>query len=95
MRRAVAAAVVALGLIGAVGAAEAAWSAVAGPATAGATSPGTARSEVDVHVARPGDTLWSIADTHRGDVGQSSYVDALVRINGGASIVAGQLVRLP
>ncbi|MEM8746425.1 MAG: LysM domain-containing protein [Actinomycetota bacterium] len=95
VRRAVAAAFLVLGLVGAAGAAEVAWSALAGPTTAGATSSDTPRSEVEIHVARPGDTLWSIADTHRGDVGQSSYVDALVRINGGAGIVAGQPVRLP
>ena len=47
------------------------------------------------HVARPGDTLWSIADAYRGEVSHARYVDALVRLNGGASIQAGQAVALP
>ncbi len=49
----------------------------------------------DVHVAREGDTLWSIADPHRGDVGRDRFVDALVDLNGGTSIHIGQAVRLP
>ena len=48
-----------------------------------------------LHVAQPGDTLWSIAERYRGDVGKGRYVDALVEINGGASIQIGQAVRLP
>ena len=48
-----------------------------------------------VHVAQPGDTLWSIADRYRGDVGQGRFVDALVDLNGGAAIQIGQAVRLP
>jgi LysM repeat protein len=45
--------------------------------------------------ALPGDTLWSIAETHHGAVVLTRYVDELVRLNGGASIQAGQAVRLP
>jgi Tfp pilus assembly protein FimV len=48
-----------------------------------------------VHVAAAGDTLWSIADRYRGDVGRDRYVDALVALNGGTSILVGQAVRLP
>jgi Tfp pilus assembly protein FimV len=48
-----------------------------------------------VHVAVPGDSLWSIAELHRGDVGRDRYVDALVALNGGTVIQAGQAVRLP
>ena len=48
-----------------------------------------------VHVARDGDTLWSIADAHRGTVPRGRFVDALVELNGGASIVIGQAVLLP
>jgi LysM repeat protein len=48
-----------------------------------------------VHVAQPGDTLWSIADRYRGDVGHGRFVDALVDLNGGAAIQIGQAVRLP
>jgi Tfp pilus assembly protein FimV len=46
-------------------------------------------------VARPGDNLWSIAEAHRGDVGVRRYVDALIDLNGGPSIQAGQRVLLP
>ena len=48
-----------------------------------------------VHVATPGDTLWSIAELYRGDIDHARYVDALVNLNGGAGIQAGQAVRLP
>lgn len=54
-----------------------------------------ARTVPAVHVAAPGDTLWSIADLYRGDIGHARYVDALVDLNGGAGIQAGQAVRLP
>ena len=47
------------------------------------------------HVAQPGDTLWSIADRYRGDVGQDRFVDALIDANGGTVIQIGQAVRLP
>ncbi len=50
---------------------------------------------VRVHVAQPGDTLWSIADRYRGEVGQNRFVDALVDVNGGTAIQVGQAVRLP
>jgi LysM repeat protein len=46
-------------------------------------------------VARPGDTLWSIAETYRGSISITRYVDLLVRVNGGPSIEAGQVVVLP
>lgn len=47
------------------------------------------------HVARSGDTLWSIADEYRGDVGRNRYIDALVDLNGSTSIHIGQPVQLP
>ena len=50
---------------------------------------------VRTHVAEPGDTLWSIADRYRGDVGQGRFVDALIDANGGTVIQIGQAVRLP
>lgn len=51
---------------------------------------------VRVHVAEAGDTLWSIADRYRGEVGQGRYVDALIDLNGGTTVIqAGQAVRLP
>ena len=48
-----------------------------------------------IHVAQPGDTLWSIADRYRGDVGHGRFVDALIDVNGGTSIQVGQAVQLP
>lgn len=62
------------------------------PASAAESRPAPARSTV---TARPGDTLWAIADRHRGEVPITRYVDALVDLNGGASIQAGQAVVLP
>lgn len=62
------------------------------PASAAASRPTPARSTV---TAQPGDTLWSIAQAHRGDVSVHRYVDKLVDLNGGASIQAGQQVVLP
>lgn len=46
-------------------------------------------------VARPGDTLWSIARAERGALTMRAYVDALIDLNGGPSIQAGQRVLLP
>ncbi|MFK7917117.1 MAG: LysM peptidoglycan-binding domain-containing protein [Ilumatobacter sp.] len=48
-----------------------------------------------VHVARNGDSLWSIADEYRSDVARDRYVDALIALNGGTTVLAGQAVRLP
>ena len=62
------------------------------PASAAASQP--ARTPVTV-TARPGDTLWSIAEQHRREVPISRYVDTLVDLNGGAAIQAGQAVVLP
>ncbi|MBV1892713.1 MAG: LysM peptidoglycan-binding domain-containing protein [Ilumatobacteraceae bacterium] len=47
------------------------------------------------HVAQPGDSLWSIADHYRGDVDRTTFVNALIDLNGGTFIQAGQAVRLP
>lgn len=61
------------------------------PASAAVSQPAHAGSVV----AHPGDTLWSIAEANRGDIAVTRYVDALVTLNGGASIEAGQRVLLP
>ena len=63
-----------------------------GPAAASEVQPVSPRA---VHVAQPGDSLWSIAREHRGDVSLQRYVDRLVDLNGGTTILAGQAVRLP
>ena len=59
-------------------------------AAGAATAPGVASVR-----AEPGDSLWSIAERFHGDVGLARYVDALIDLNGGTQIAAGQLVRLP
>ena len=59
------------------------------------TSAAVAPPIVRVHVAQPGDTLWSIADRYRGEVAQNRFVDALIDVNGGTVIQLGQAVRLP
>jgi LysM repeat protein len=62
------------------------------PASAAVSQPAQARQRV---VAQRGDTLWSIADVHHGKISITRYVDALVDLNGGATIQAGQEVVLP
>ncbi len=97
MRRAVAAAaalvsllvaaVGVLGLLAGFGGTPAA-AAEAGPAA-------VTESVTAVHVAAPGDTLWSIASLYRGDIAHDRYLDALVTANGSTAIQAGQAVWLP
>jgi hypothetical protein len=82
--------VAAFAVIGALVEADAGSVAASGPALSSADTP-----IVRVHVAQPGDTLWSIADRYRGDVGHGRYVDALIDVNGGTTIQIGQAVRLP
>jgi hypothetical protein len=65
-----------------------------GGVPASAAGAGTARPGVAVR-AEPGDSLWSLAERHHGDVDLTRYVDALIDLNGGTAIAAGQLVRLP
>jgi len=74
-----------LGLIG-LSAGLAGLPASAAPAEVAASS---------VHVAQPGDTLWSIANTYRGDVARDRFIEVLIRKNGGVEIQAGQAVWLP
>jgi nucleoid-associated protein YgaU len=47
------------------------------------------------YVVRPGDTMWGIAERlyPGSDIGR--IVDALVSLNGGAAIEAGQTLNLP
>jgi Tfp pilus assembly protein FimV len=65
------------------------------PAAASEVAPALGASAPVVHVAAPGDTMWSIAQQYRGDVGRDRYVDALIDLNGDTSIQVGQAVRLP
>ena len=48
-----------------------------------------------IHVAQPGDTLWSIADTYRGDIGRNRYIDVLIGINGDTGVTSGEAIWLP
>ena len=61
-------------------------------ASAADTAPSNAPTTV---TALPGDTLWAIAVEHHGSVDLHRYLDRLVLLNGGPSIQAGQVVRLP
>ena len=47
------------------------------------------------YIIQPGDTLWSLAERFHATKGITSYVDALVDANGGATIQPGQLITLP
>jgi hypothetical protein len=61
-----------------------------------ASAAGTGAAHVERAVrAAPGDSLWSIAEEHRGDIAITRYVEKLIDLNGGTRIEAGQLVRLP
>ena len=62
------------------------------PASASGAQPASPRVTV---VARPGDSLWSIAQTHHGDVAFGTYLEALIDRNGGTGVQAGQAVVLP
>ena len=62
------------------------------PASAAVSQPAQARARI---VAQPGDTLWSIASVHHGDISITRYLDVLVDLNGGATIQVGQEVVLP
>jgi LysM repeat protein len=62
------------------------------PASAASGRPASLGSVV---TARPGDSLWTIAERHHGEVSIARYVDELVDLNGGPGIQAGQAVVLP
>ncbi len=66
------------------------------PASASGGEPAhLAAPAAQVHVAAPGDSLWTIARANHGDVGFDRYLDTLIRLNGGTVIHAGQAVQLP
>jgi LysM repeat protein len=62
------------------------------PASAAVSQPAQARARL---TAQAGDTLWSIAGVHHGEISITRYVDALVDLNGGATIQVGQEIILP
>jgi hypothetical protein len=66
------------------------------PASAPTVSPAQAALAAPAtYTVRPGDSLWSIAERFAGTRSQVSYVDALIALNGGASVQAGQTITLP
>jgi hypothetical protein len=65
------------------------------PASAASASAAAVVAAPSVHVAHAGDTLWSIANTYRGVVDRDRFINALLRLNGGVEIQAGQAIWLP
>jgi hypothetical protein len=47
------------------------------------------------YVVQPGDTMWAIAERLYPSSNVTEVVDAMVSLNGGARIDAGQRLRLP
>jgi len=64
------------------------------PAFAAEAGPASAPSNV-VHVARGGESLWTIADEHRDNVSRDAYVRNLIDLNGSTTVIVGQAVMLP
>ena len=95
MAAVVALAVLALGAIAVVETVGALVDLGGRPAAASEVASALGTSAPSVHVAASGDTMWSIAQQYRGDVGRDRYVDALIDLNGDTSIQVGQAVRLP
>ena len=60
-----------------------------------AANAANAATSVSIHVAQPGDTLWSIADTYRGDISRSRYIDVLIQMNGDTGVFSGEAIWLP
>jgi len=93
-RRRATAAVLAAGALCAIGLGAQGVLTGPGGVPASAAGAGTAPPVVSVR-ADPADSLWSIAERFHGDVALARYVDALIDLNGGTAVDAGQLVRLP
>jgi hypothetical protein len=51
--------------------------------------------DAEMHVARSGESLWSIADQHRDGRDRAAYIEDLIDLNGSTSIQVGQGVILP
>lgn len=66
------------------------------PASTSAVRPANPTAGVAAYAALPGDTMWSIATSFRGERSLDDYLDDLIRLNGGSTDIAvGQLVLLP
>ena len=55
----------------------------------------SAAGQSHTYVVQPGDTMWAIAERLHGGGDVVGYVDALIALNGGSVIQAGQELRLP
>ena len=64
-------------------------------ARAGPDGAGAGGESIVTVVAEPGDTLWAIARQVEPYGDPRPLVDRLVELNGGADLVAGQVVRVP
>ena len=93
-RRRTVVALLSAGLLSAIGLAGHEVLTGPGGVPASAAGAGTARPARQVR-AEPGDSLWSIGERFHGEAALARYVDALVDLNGGTAISAGQVVRLP
>lgn len=51
--------------------------------------------QTSTYTVQPGDTLWAIAQRLYPSSDVTLVVDAMVTLNGGATILAGQQLRLP
>lgn len=90
------AAQVAIGAVGALAGLDSrpAAASEAEPAAIGSAAIGEVMV-TSIHVAAPGESLWSVADLYRGEIDRGRYVDRLISLNGGTSIEVGQAIRLP
>lgn len=47
------------------------------------------------YVVRSGDSLWSIAEAHRGETPLNDYLDQLLALHGSPVLFAGEVIALP
>lgn len=65
------------------------------PASASAVRQATSPGLITTYQVQPGDTMWSIAESHRDGANLLHYVDELIELNGGTTVQVGQLISLP
>lgn len=72
----------------------AASSSVAGSGSVGVAAVVSAPGDV-LYIAKPGDSLWSIAEAFAPDSDPRPVVATLIEVNGGASLQIGQQIVIP